>query len=482
MFRTLYGRLLTLFVAVLLTAMALLSVLLYQRIRSDKMESRLDELESQARDIAYIAAQTDRSEDLNRYMMWKGREIMRDFDAYILIMDRNGNVIPIGDSTMEFTYDYTFEQASTLIGYILSGGQIRARLPLGNGSMVFTVGVPYVQDGEVLGAVFIHTSEQNIESSYKDILAESIRAMMIAIGIGAVMMLVIAQLITRPLRQMAAAADRFARGDFDKRVPVESRDEVGRLAEALNRMAAELDQLEQTRRGFVANVSHELRSPLTSIQGFINGILDGTVPEAEREHYLEIVLDETKRMSKLITTLLDLSHMDSGQTEIKPTRFDINEMIVRVLFRQETRVNDRGMDVEIDFEDEQGFVLADADRIEQVVVNLIDNAIKYGRDGGKITLSTKRENGHIRVTVADDGQGIPAEDLPHVFDRFYKADKAHTKGLGTGLGLSIVKSIIDQHGQTIDVSSEEGNGTTFSFTLERAKKEALGSGEKGQRG
>lgn len=469
MFRSLYARLLVLFMAVLLAAMSLLTVLLYQRIRSDKIEARLNELTIQARDIAFLAGQrTAGAQETNRYLMWKSQEIMRDFDAYILIVDRERNLIPLGDETMEVTYDFTIEETLALLSVVVSGNEIRVPTRLVTGNVVFTVGVPYMQDGVVLGAVFIHTSEQNIEASYRDILEQSLRAMMIALAIGAVMILIISQLITQPLRAMSRAADRFARGDFRQRVRVNSRDEVGLLATSFNSMADELERLEQTRRDFVANVSHELRSPLTSIQGFINGMLDGTVQEEDREHYLSIVLDETRRLNKLITTLLDLSHIESGQTALNITTFDINELISRVLIRQEGRIEAKGIEVEIDFSKDICPVNADPDRIEQVLINLIDNAIKYGKENGTLTLSTGRADGAVRITVADDGPGIPEADLPLVFERFHKVDKAHTKGNGTGLGLAIAKSIIDQHSQRIWVESKEGEGATFIFTLEGA--------------
>lgn len=469
MFRTLYGRLLVLFLAVLLGAMSLLSVLLYQRIRTDKMDSRLYELTIQARDVAFLAGQRTGNLDIqtNRYLLWKVTEIMNEFDAYIIILDRARNIIPIGDSTVEYSMDFTLEETYALLSSALTTGQERlVRTEMDNGNAVFTVVVPYVYEGEVLGAVFAHTSEQTVEASYSDILAETIRSMMIVLAIGSFMILIISRFITRPLSQMAKAVDRFARGDFEQRVPVDSRDEVGQLAESFNRMAEELGRLEQSRRSFVANVSHELRSPLTSIQGFINGMLDGTVPEDEREQYLTIVLDETRRMNKLITTLLDLSRIDNGDEQLNMQRFDINEMIARVLLRQETRIDERHIDVQIDFEEETCYVKADADRIEQVVVNLIDNAIKYGKDNGKISLSTSRKSNIVHVSIGDDGQGISKEDLPFVFERFYTADKAHTKGNGTGLGLSIVNSILQEHGQTISVTSELGEGSVFTFTLQ----------------
>lgn len=465
--RSLYARLLAMFLAVLVAAMGLLSVLLYQRIRNDKIDARLRELTSQARDVAYLAGQG--SAETNTYLVWKCREIMREFDAYILIIDRDRTLMPIGDETMELTYDFTFEQTLLMLGHVLAGNDIQMKTTLDTGNPVFTVGVPFTQDGAVLGAVFIHTSEQSIESSYREIVAETSRVTLFALAIGALLILIASQLITQPLRQMARAADRFAQGDFSRKIPVDSQDEVGRLAESLNKMAEDLDRLEQTRRGFVANVSHELRSPLTSIQGFINGILDGTVPGDEREHYLNIVLEETRRLNKLITTLLDLTQIEGGETKPALQRFDINEMIARVLFRQEARIESKNIDVQIEFEQETCPVSADPDQIEQVLINLMDNAVKYGREGGVMTLATRRQGGTVTVSVADDGQGIPAEDLPFVFDRFYMADKAHTTGKGTGLGLAIVKSIIEQHGQTIRAESEPGKGTTFAFTLQAAE-------------
>lgn len=473
MFRTLYARLLAIFIAILLVAMSFLLVVLYQRIRNDKIETKLEVLKSHAEEVAYFAGEMLNPLETSaaKNLRWKCEQIIYEFDAYVMIINQDNTILPFGDAGIEYSYEFTIEDLSALLGYVSQGNGKNVILPtvMSTGTHVFTVGVPFWNTaGEVQGAVFIHITDQSIAASYEGILAESMRAIVFAMGIGAVLILIVTRLITRPLRQMTRAADRFAHGDFEVRVPVESRDEIGRLAEAFNQMAKDLDRLEQTRRGFVANVSHELRSPLTSIQGFINGILDGTVPDVEREHYLGIVLDETRRLNKLISTLLDLSHMDSGQASITRQRFDINEMIVRVLFRQESRITQKQMEVDIDFHEEAYYVNADPDRMEQVMINLIDNAIKYGKEGGRIRLETHAAGGQVKVTVADDGQGIPAEDLPQVFERFYKVDKAHTSGEGTGLGLSIVKSIMDQHGQTITVHSAPGEGTAFTLTLEEA--------------
>ena len=302
-----------------------------------------------------------------------------------------------------------------------------------------------------------------------------LKAMLAALAAGALMVLAASRYLTRPLKQMANAAERFARGDFTERVRVRAgrRDEIATLANAFNGMADDLERLEITRREFVANVSHELRSPLTSMQGFINGILDGTVPPEQREHYLGIVLDETRRLNKLITTLLDLSSIESGKAALSRRAFDVNELILRVVARQEAELTRLNADVEICFERETCMVNADPDRIEQVVINLISNAMKYlGEKDGKLTLATSSAEGRVTVSVSDNGPGIAPEDLPHVFERFYMGDKAHTSGKGTGLGLSICKSIIEQHGHRIEALSEPGQGACFRFTLDAAEENA----------
>lgn len=471
MFRSLYAKLMAVFCAVLLMAMTLLSGLLYQRIRDDKIDARLKELVVQAEDLAYFAAQlnTIASFGTQQYLVWKCQKVMQEYDAVVLLVDRNNRVIPISDDQITISSDISEEDIVSLVTRVASGEVVKEPLFLqDNPNPVFAVGVPYLENGRRLGAVFIFTSEQNVESSYRDILLSGLRAMLITLFLGAFLILVVSRLIARPLKDMARAAEKLARGDFERRVSVESRDEVGLLAEAFNSMAEDLGRLEQTRREFVANVSHELRSPLTSIQGFLTGMQDGTVPEEDRERYLSIVVEETKRLNRLITELLDLSRIESGQTELHQTEFDLNERVARVLIRQESRITEKNLDIQLDFESDTCRVRADADRIEQVLINLIDNAIKYGGEGCTVRVSTRRERDMVRVAVQDNGPGIAAEDLPCVFERFYKADKAHTTGNGTGLGLAIAKKIVEQHGQKITVKSAPGQGARFEFTLEGA--------------
>ena len=276
--------------------------------------------------------------------------------------------------------------------------------------------------------------------------------------------------ITKPIVDMNNTVKRFTKGQFTARVKASGSDEVGQLARSFNAMADELDNLEQVRRSFVANVSHELRSPLTSMRGFLEAMQDGTIPVEEYDKYLEIVIGENNRMTAMVNDLLDLARIESGQVKINIETFDINELIIRTLITFEARINTKQIDVDVDFDEEHIYVEADPGQIAQVLRNLIDNAIKYSPDGGKLVLSSRAGRRQTTVSVRDFGKGIPREDRKYVFDRFYKVEKAHTPtgSSGTGLGLSIVKRIIDQHGQTIAVDSPRGGGTRFVFTLKRS--------------
>jgi signal transduction histidine kinase len=276
--------------------------------------------------------------------------------------------------------------------------------------------------------------------------------------------------VINPFIEMNHAVLCYSRGDFSTRIPVEGKDEAAQLGKSLNEMAEQLRGLEDTRRSFVANVSHELRSPLTSMKGFLEAMQDGTIPPENYPEYIEIVLNETRRMVTLVNDLLDLARIESGTIQLNFEVFDINELIRRTLLTFEARLLENEMEMEVRFAQEQCTVYADPTQIGQVLRNLIDNAIKYSPKGRSLFVSTYSMRKTVYVTVRDTGIGIPQEDVPHVFDRFYKVEKAHTPApqMGSGLGLSIVKRIIESHGQSITVRSARNRGTQFTFTLERA--------------
>ena len=277
-----------------------------------------------------------------------------------------------------------------------------------------------------------------------------------------------------PLRDMSRAVKRMAVGQYDVRVRVQGRDEVAELAVAFNQMAESLENLERMRNSFVANVSHDLRTPMTTISGFIDGILEGVIPADQREHYLKVVSDEVRRLSRLVTALLDVSRLQAGDRKFDMKPFDVCEVGRMILISFEQNIEAKHLDVEFECEEDNMFVLADKDAIHQILYNICHNAVKFSAEGGKLRMSfawSTGETGRHRkavVKVYNEGQGIPPEDVPFVFERFYKSDKS--RGLdksGVGLGMFISKTIIEAHGETIAVTSDYGKNCEFTFTLAR---------------
>jgi len=274
-----------------------------------------------------------------------------------------------------------------------------------------------------------------------------------------------------PVRAMSRAAKSFELGRFDVRVPVKGRDEVGELAVAFNNMAASLSINDETQRTFLANISHDLRTPMTTIAGFIEGILDGTIPDDQHKYYLNIVFAETNRLARLVKTMFEITRIQSGERTFNKKNFDVCEMARLVLITLEQKIEDKKLDVEFLFDNEKTYVFADADAIHQVLQNLCENAIKFTPENGLIRINiadTGDRDKKILVSVFNTGTGIAAGDIPFLFNRLYKTDRS--RGLdktGVGLGLFIVKTIIDAHEEKIWVNSEYEKNCEFTFTLQK---------------
>ncbi len=275
--------------------------------------------------------------------------------------------------------------------------------------------------------------------------------------------------MVRPLREMAVAAKKFGQGDFSTRIRIDSDDEIGQLAMAFNNMAKSLSTLESMRRSFVANVSHELRTPMTSIAGFIDGILDGTIGPEKQSHYLRIVSDEVKRLSRLVRSMLNLSRIEAGELKVQTTQFDVLEIICETVFSFEQAINKKRLDIR-GLDNDKVMVEADPDLIHQVVYNLIENAVKFVNEDGYLEFSFNTDSHMTYVGIRNSGEGLAKEEIPRVFDRFYKTDRS--RGMdknGVGLGLYLVRSIINLHGGDIIVKSTPGEYTEFIFSIPTAK-------------
>ena len=281
----------------------------------------------------------------------------------------------------------------------------------------------------------------------------------------------ISERIMSPLRNISAATKSFAQGHFDVRIPVEGNDEIAELATAFNNMAVTLQNNEKTRSAFLGNISHDLRTPMTTISGFVDGMLDGAIPPEKYEHYLRIVSSETKRLSRLVSTLLDITKIQAGERKFQKTEFDICETARQIIISCEQRLNEKHLDVVFECAEDNMLVFADTDAVYQVLYNICDNAIKFSKEGGIYRVSIVRNLDKVFVSVFNEGEGIKPEELPFVFERFYKSDKS--RGLdktGLGLGLYICKTIIDAQGEEIWVKSEYGKNCEFVFTLQSALK------------
>lgn len=276
----------------------------------------------------------------------------------------------------------------------------------------------------------------------------------------------ISEKIVSPIRQMSVATKRFSAGEFDTKIPVEGFDEIAELATAFNSMADSLANLEYMRSSFLANVAHDLRTPMTSISGFIDGILSGAIPQEQQSYYLGVIGQEIRRLSRLVSNLLDISRMEAGNRKFEKTPFDICETARIILLTFEAKIDAKKLNVEFDAPEDRLYVYSDKDAVYQVLYNLCDNAVKFSRDGGLYRITIKEAGDKVSVSVFDEGIGVSKEDLPNVFDRFYKSDKS--RGLdrtGVGLGLYIVKTIMDNLGEQITVDSVQGEYCNFTLTL-----------------
>ena len=321
-----------------------------------------------------------------------------------------------------------------------------------------------------IGYVLIHYPMSLVVSSTNEILNIVYLTAVVIFVLSLIILLVFTVYVYIPLREITFAAREYAAGHLDYKIKtLNHHDEVSYLGDTLNYMASELEDMEKYQRDFIANVSHDFRSPLTSIKGYLEAILDGTIPQELHEKYILRVISETERLRKLTEGMISLGSMEVS-TMLKRTNFDINSTIRDICASNENACRKKNIHFELIFEDESEMVYADHAKIQQVLYNLIDNAIKFSHQNGIIYITTGIRQRKVFVSVKDTGIGIPRQSIKKIWDRFYKSDLSRGKDkTGTGLGLSIVKEIIQAHNETIDVVSTEGAGAEFTFTLPAAE-------------
>lgn len=373
-----------------------------------------------------------------------------------LLVDPEGKIYQI-DNRIERSVIETIEQAGTYYANGSLGGLVHTG---------YVVGVPSkTADGVTQSVVFVVMDNSKAVEALEQI-SNSFMVILTFTLFGAMLVSYFtSERITRPLKVMAHAAREYAQGNYEVRVPEDSMcREIDELAGSFNSMARDLQKLDELTKGFIGNVSHEFKTPMTTIGGFVDGMLDGTIPCDQQQKYLHIISDEVKRLSRMVGSMLDAAKLQSGELLINPAPFDFTEMSSEIVLSFEQKITAKHLDVDVDFADRLT-VLGDRDQIYRVVYNLVDNAVKFINEGGTLRLTAYPAGSMCEFSIMNTGGGIEPEEIPHLFDRFYKTDRSRSRDrTGAGLGLYIVKNIINLHGGDISVRSDGGE-TEFSFTL-----------------
>lgn len=458
---------------ILLTALLVVGTSFQMLVRNYLKEQAMDSLRGDAMMVSELAAAYYTNGTLSDQTFLVNISVASQVSgADAVICDSAGRLVLCSDAPLGCEHqgwvvsDKSFLNTVFREGSLEATGLIQGLYP----DARYVVAVPIaLNPGQNVGIVIVSTplaSTLAVLKGLADIyLTVSALVVLVAMGV----MTALARKQSRPLRHMAATASAFGHGDLDARVQVEKdcSQEVQELALAFNNMAASLQKSEYRRQEFVANVSHELKTPMTTIGGYVDGMLDGTIPTEKHRQYMQIVSEETKRLSRLVRSMLDVSRLQDqgGVPEEKKSRFDVTECIGQVLITFEQKINSKALAVQVDMPEHPVFTNASRDSITQVVYNLLDNGVKFCPEGGNLGLEVREGGGKLYVSIRNDGQTIPPEELPLVFDRFHKLDKSRSQNRdGWGLGLYIVKTIVCSHGEDISVTSRDGV-TVFTFTL-----------------
>ena len=480
MFKSVFAKYIITFMVIIVVCFALLVSIIAGVVNNYAVTSKQQVLSQVARSAAdFISLRTDAaSENAFGQIISSSREDVDhvlsalselDEDISILLVNQDGEVVRMisADGKISASKGRIPQHIMDEVNNLGELSEFEALEGVFDEPHLYYTAPVFTKGGHVCGTVFAcsNSARQDalMDVMVKTILISSLWVMLAAL----VIVYIITQRVIAPLKDMSHMAGQFAAGNYDVRVPVRGKDEVAALAVAFNDMADSIARLEVMRNTFVANVSHDLRTPMTTISGFIDNILSGAIPPEKHKHYLEVIRTEVGRLARLVASLLDISRIQAGDRKFEFNSFDICEMARRILFSFESKINQKELEVEFECEEEKLLALADHDAIYQILYNLCDNAVKFSREKGTLRISLHcTKDAHVQVSVYNEGEGIAADDLPFVFERFYKGDKS--RGLdksGVGLGLFISKTIMDAHHGRIWVESKQGEYCEFCFTL-----------------
>ena len=463
---TIYWQNFMLTASVVMLTLALLGSAFFALTYSYAVDERSEQMQSKATIVSHMVSSYIESGSLT------GLRELANFasnvtDAQFLICNTDGDLLLTTDPTLA---NRVLTMPQEVIDGAMSGDTYTTRTTLGGiyEETHFVVGVPIESNGALVGFVLAVTGARALTTMWRTFIGLFFMTAVTVLLLSFVVSAWVSMRQSRPIHEMAEATRRFADGNFDVRMHnYEGVTEISELTEAFNSMADSLQETERQRREFIANVSHELKTPMTTIAGYTDGILDGTIPPERERQYLQIISDESRRLSRLVRRMLDISQIQSK--EMKKEEFDLCESMRLALLSMEQKINERGLDVDADIPEDSVMVLGDNDLITQVIYNLLENATKFATPGSKLYLGLSTGAETAVVTVRNHGSTIPPEEIPLLFERFHKSDKSRSADKdGYGLGLYVVKTILAQHKEKITVTSENGL-TSFSFTVHLAQ-------------
>ena len=472
MFKTIFSRLAAIFMLIIVISFTMIAFIITSLVGDYAVTQKTQTVTDAALSVKKVlelaySGESEYNTDLISAML---SAPINNESVHAFLTDVSGHLIASNDITIQANHipadimlqavsEKGFSGASDLGGSLPSNSIVSA--------------MPILSDsGEVGAVVFVHTDSRSETAMLSSLLRTIVLSTMWVLIAMLLAIYFVSERTIGPLKSMSRAAKQFASGKLDVRVHVSGNDEIAELAVAFNSMAESIANMEKMRSGFLGNVSHDLRTPMTTISGFVDGILDGTIPKDKQEYYLRIISSEVKRLSRLVKALLDISRIQAGERKFKPEYFDICEMARQILISFEQMIDNKHLEVEFDIDKDSMVAYADVDAIHQVFYNICDNAVKFSREGGLLRVSVKSIEKKIHVFVYNEGSGIPEEDIPYVFERFYKTDKSRSLDrTGVGLGLFIARSVIEAHGEKIEVRSVQNEYCEFEFTLREGKEQ-----------
>ena len=399
------------------------------------------------------------------YIMARYNVINSSIDADVFLTNSKGEIEIYQNNKF---YNKKFTVAAEVRQIVFQKGiyQVKGNLEGVYKDAYYVVALPVsLNNYDFSGAVFVATSSKYVDKLFGNMAKILIISFIVVMLISTAIILFVTNKMVLPLKDMAKMAKVFAKGDFKNKIPINQDNEIGELSLELNKMAESLEQMEDNRRYFIASVSHELKTPMTIIMGSIEAILDGVVATEDQNEYLQVIFNEVKRLSNVVTSMNNLTKIDSGQMQLEKKKVNINEIIRQVIFNFDKAISNKNIEI-YGLNNEDIFVKADNDLIYQVVYNLIENAIKFVNENGYIKIRYQYSSDLVYIGIKNSGMGVDSDDIKHIFDKFYKVDKS--RGMdknGMGLGLYIVKKILKLHGSDVEVESIPNEYIEFFFWL-----------------